>query len=571
MTWIPRKLLLLILILIIAGCGGSSSAINNPNIVFNSPVATVIGAGTTLQLQATVSGSSNTAVLWYVNNIPGGNSTVGTITQQGLYTAPNTPTSGRSVTIQAAPQAYPTISTSIMIFISFANASLTGNYIFSLQGTENGGPWAVTGSFTADANGNISNGVEDINGPAGISTALPFNGSYLINANGQGSATFTSAQGSFSIGLTLNNQGQAAVMRIDPGTVATGAFYPQLSTALSVTSLNAPYVFNFSGAVQSGAYLNVIGYFNTNGSTTLSYAEEELNNGGTTAYQQFSGSYSIGSNARGTATFTDTTGTRTYSFYIVSPVQFQIIEIDTLGHLSGTVFLQQSVLPTTFLAGGYVYYIAGTNGTADYGAAGGFFTNATTIGIIDAGTNDINQAGSIATNSTLTGSFTNASYGRGTITLTGSSGTNNYVFYYISPGAGFLLTTDNGINASGEFFSQSGGYSIASLSGYYSLSQSSPVNSTSHSAEVGLLYLNGVGATAGYANVNDNGTSSGQLSVTGTYTITTGSASSVTRGTATLITSAGLTTNYAFYTITNLSVIMLGESGLPVVAMLVGQ
>jgi hypothetical protein len=40
------------------------------------------------QFTATVTGSTNTAVNWYVNNILNGNSSVGTITTDGLYTAP---------------------------------------------------------------------------------------------------------------------------------------------------------------------------------------------------------------------------------------------------------------------------------------------------------------------------------------------------------------------------------------------------------------------------------------------------------------------------------------------------
>ena len=98
MTSILKKLPLLFSILILAGCGGgNSSQISNPTITLVTPVSTVIAAGTTLQFSAIVAGSGNTTVLWFVNNIPGGNSTVGTISPQGLYTAPNVPTQNGSV------------------------------------------------------------------------------------------------------------------------------------------------------------------------------------------------------------------------------------------------------------------------------------------------------------------------------------------------------------------------------------------------------------------------------------------------------------------------------------------
>ena len=274
---------------------------------------------------------------------------------------------------------------------------------------------------------------------------------------------------------------------------------------------------------------------------------------------------------RSTATFTDSTGTRTYDFYIVSPTQLQFIETDTLGNLSGTVFQQQSVTSTTVFTGGYVFYAAGNNGTATYGIAGGFATNTTISGNINAGTDDINEAGGITTNATVTGSFTSDAFGRGTITLSGSSGTTNYVYYFISPSAAFLLTTDANVNASGELFFQSGGYSTATLVGNYTLTLTSPVGSAAPSSAVGLLSLNGNGALAGFENTNDNGTSTGQLSVTGTYAVTALTTNTSTRGIATLITSGGASTNFAFYPISNSSVILLGEGGSPVIGALVYQ
>ncbi len=560
----------LLFLLILAGCGGGSSQISNPTIALVTPEATTITAGTTLQMSAIVTGNSNTTVLWYVNNIPGGNSTTGTISPQGLYTAPNTPPQNGSVVISAAPQAYPVISTSIIISITFANASLNGNYVFTLSGTQAGGPWAATGSFTAN-NGTISNGLEDINGPSGISQALPFSGIYFIDANGQGTATFTSTQGSVNVTFTLNTQGQAVAIRTDNGAVASGLFYSQLPTALTLTSLNAPYVFDFTGTDQSDKLLNVIGIFVTNGSTAFTSAEEDINAGGTASNQPFNGSYSIGSNGRGTASFTDSTGTRTYSFYIVSPTQLQFIETDTSGHLSGSALQQQDVISTTVLAGGYVFSVVGMSGTAAYGAAGGFTTSTTNSGTVNSGTDDINNAGNISTNATLIGSFTSSASGRGTLALTGSSGTTNYVYYLITPNTAFVLTSDSGINAIGQMFFQTGGFSTSSLSGYYTLLLASPAGVASPSSAVGRLTLNGSGALAGFETISNNGTISSELSVTGVYAVTVGTSTTSTRGVATLTTNGGVNTNFALYPISNNAVILLDESGSPMVGTLVSQ
>ncbi|MCL6566171.1 MAG: hypothetical protein K6U09_07085 [Acidobacteriia bacterium] len=69
-----------------------------------TPEAVGINTEETLQFTATVSGTSNTNVTWFVNDIEGGNTTVGTISPTGLYTAPTTPPSPASVGIKAVSQ-----------------------------------------------------------------------------------------------------------------------------------------------------------------------------------------------------------------------------------------------------------------------------------------------------------------------------------------------------------------------------------------------------------------------------------------------------------------------------------
>lgn len=570
MPAIPRKLCLLAMILMLAGCGGGgSSQVVTPTITLVTPIATTIAAGSQLQLNAVVSNSSNTTVLWYVNSIPGGNSVVGTITPQGLYTAPNMPTSNGAVVISASPQAYPAAATSVTIGITFSNASLNGNYVFTLQGVQAGSPWSVVGSFSAN-NGQISNGVEDINGSAGVFQALPFTGSYFMDASGIGIATFTSSQGTITLDLAFNTQGQAVVMRTDNGTAASGIFYPQQSTALTLTSLDAPYVFSLSGNDASGTSVNAIGIFVTDGSNTLSTAEQDLNVGGSIANEPLSGSYSIGSNARGTASFTDAAGTRTYSFYIVSPGQLEFIETDSQGNLSGSAFEQQSVTASTTLTGSYVFYAAGSSGSAAFGTAGGFATSTTTADSISAGTSDLNVGGIPASNQTLTGNFTFGANGRGTVTLSAASGTSNYVFYAITPISAYLLSSDPGINASGQLLLQSGGFSTAVYNGNFTLSLASPVGATPNLA-VGVMSLNGLGAIVGFENQNTNGTASGQLSVAGVYSITAPTTTTSTRGLMTLTTNGGASTNFAIYPVNAGSIIVLGAGATPVTGLLVGQ
>jgi hypothetical protein len=76
--------------LILAGCGSKSSpAVPPPAIqVALSPTSPSVPVNGTTGFTATVTGTSNTAVTWFVDGVAGGNATAGTINSIGLYTAP---------------------------------------------------------------------------------------------------------------------------------------------------------------------------------------------------------------------------------------------------------------------------------------------------------------------------------------------------------------------------------------------------------------------------------------------------------------------------------------------------
>lgn len=68
-----------------------------------TPASASLLVKATQQFTANVqgTGSFNSAVTWYVNDVQGGNSTVGTITAGGFYTAPNSVPNPNSVTVKA--------------------------------------------------------------------------------------------------------------------------------------------------------------------------------------------------------------------------------------------------------------------------------------------------------------------------------------------------------------------------------------------------------------------------------------------------------------------------------------
>jgi hypothetical protein len=104
------SILAALLLGLLAACGGGSGGGSTrlPMVtVAVTPTAAMVPAGTPQTFQATVTGSTNTSVSWEVNNVAGGNSTVGTITALGAYTAPVTIPSPAGVAITAISAANP--------------------------------------------------------------------------------------------------------------------------------------------------------------------------------------------------------------------------------------------------------------------------------------------------------------------------------------------------------------------------------------------------------------------------------------------------------------------------------
>src|SRR5207237_284483 len=72
-----------------------------PVTVTVSPSTASVQVATSKQFTATVTGTTNTAVTWRINDVVGGNSTIGTVDANGLYTAPATLPSSTTVYVRA--------------------------------------------------------------------------------------------------------------------------------------------------------------------------------------------------------------------------------------------------------------------------------------------------------------------------------------------------------------------------------------------------------------------------------------------------------------------------------------
>jgi hypothetical protein len=210
--------LLLLLTLAEFGCGGAvnkasqteTSSSSSSITITVSPATATVQAGALQQFTAVVSGTANTALTWAVNNTPGGNSTVGTISSSGVYAAP-TSVSSPTVTVTATSVADTTKSASSTVNLTAAppgvNVSIaptsvslsaggTQQFTAAVSGTTNTAvTWTATGGTIASS---------------GLYTAPSTTGSYTIQATSVADSTksasatvaVSAASGSVSVAIT---------------------------------------------------------------------------------------------------------------------------------------------------------------------------------------------------------------------------------------------------------------------------------------------------------------------------------------------------------------------------------
>ena len=206
----------------ISSCGGSSSSVTVT--VTPNPV-TVILSGSQ-QFTATVAGSSNTNVNWSVNTVPGGNSTVGTISSTGLYTAPGALPNPATITITATSAVNIKITgtsavtldsgvrVSVLPLTATLGASETLQFSATVTGTTNS---AVTWSVNGVNGGNPTVGTISptgfYTGPATVPTSAT-----VITAT---SVADTTRTGNANISLLAGVD--PTLSSIDPNSTAQGS------------------------------------------------------------------------------------------------------------------------------------------------------------------------------------------------------------------------------------------------------------------------------------------------------------------------------------------------------------
>ncbi|MGD0920736.1 MAG: Ig-like domain-containing protein [Terriglobia bacterium] len=530
-----------------------------------APTAVTLPAGATQQFTATVQNPADTSVTWKVNDVTGGNSTLGTISTGGLYTAPLAPPLSGTVTVTAASVVNPVRTASATVTIVFSNATLTGQYAFGFTGYDGiSDIFLMAGSFAADGNGNITSGLEDLNHSSGVYENTTFTGSYSIGADGRGSMTLTLSQAPASWGqlttnfrLVVSSNREGRVIEFDTFANGTGFIEKQDPSTFMSSALTGGYAFRFDGlgyddGSQSYGAMSAAGRFTASGAGAMNAGVEDINNVGVVSTNvAFTGAYSVASTGRGQANVTNLNGTSHFSFYVISAEKFVFVSLDYVPALLGVA--EQQTLPSfsnSALAGDYVFQSVGYSASSiDYSV--GRFT-ADGINALSSGVFDDNDTGTVSENVPFTGAYGVTSNGRGTLTITAGSETSHISFYLVSPDSAFFVQTDSGLVVSGEVFGQHGGpFTTASLTGSYSFG----LTGLTASGDIdisGQFLADGAGNLAGANDVNDYGLLTTDLPLTGPYTVSPNG-----RGTMT-VTTGGVPSNQDFYLISPSRFVVIG-------------
>lgn len=442
---------------------------------------------------------------------------------------------------------------------SFSASSLSGMYAVSLSGVNSFGFFAFAASFQADGHGNIVSGVEDLNSGSGVFTNVPLNGTYTVGPDGRGIANINSSVAALTLDFVMISTKRALVVRFNNNSSASGSIDLQDSSAFSNTAVQGTFAFNIAGVDAGGNTFATVGNFSTDGSGNITSGVQDLNDSGAIQTNQvLTGSYNVAGNAngRGSVTLATSTGTLSLVAYVVNTNQLKLIEIDTSPVLAGDSFRQQGPFSNATLSGSSAFTVGGSNSVAAPFVAGGV-VSADGAGNITSGVEDINNNGAMSQNLALTGAYTIAANGRGTITLNSSAGPQQFAIYP-SSGGQMLLEIDATAISSGTAFTQQGTpFSASSLQGTYGMNLTG-ANAGTEIDSIAQFSADGAGQLTGALDLNNNGALSNGLALKSSYTIAANG-----RGTASLQSSAG-TQNIIFYVVSNGRVLLIETDRNPI-------
>ncbi len=459
-------------------------------VTLSTPPPTSLAGGGTASVAATVTNdSANAGVQWSCTpSPPACGSFTPTSTASGAnttYLAPAVAPAGGSVVIIATSVTDLTKnvqSAPVRITGTASNATLSGQYALLITAaTGNQGISITAASITADGNGMITGGVEELVAQAGVADVLDAvtNGTYSIDPNGHGTMLIhTMLMETLKFSFVLTSPAHALIIEID-GLPASGTLdkqQPAGTGGFTAAQISGNYSFLLEGVdgPGGGADMSMAGTFTADGIGTLTSGTLDINNGGTFTTAAFTGTFTApDSNGLGTLivnTLVINSG-RTFDYYIISPKVLRLVEKDNINLVGGSAYAQGSAGSTlAALSGKYVYQHHGWifPGPGRTVAAGQL--SADGMGNVTTGVSDSNSGGlptTVIKGTAVTGKYMISGSPTGTLNLTDAAGTSTFNLYLVDPalnildpsnssggGSALLLHTDASIIGTGVLIPQ---------------------------------------------------------------------------------------------------------------------
>lgn len=314
-----------------------------------------------------------------------------------------------------------------------SNPNPTSSFAFYLSGIEeiNGGPnfYALAGSVAIDmTTGRVVDGEQDYNDAVGVTAAngTITGGMLTVNSTtGQGTLTLTTnngnlgANGTETLAVQFVNSKHALIVQFDGSATSSGSL--DLQTLSS--TLSGGFSFTFTG-FDSSVNANPLalgGVFTVSG-TSISNSEFDFNDGGNgvaVLAQSFNSGATISApDSFGRGSITDTGIASSIIYYTVGPECIRIIDMDTADLLIGSAYGQGSGNFSASSLGSSVFGIEGNPVGALYAAAGRFSTTPTASPAAFTGVGDNDEAGTVASGATISGTYTISANGYGSMTFT---------------------------------------------------------------------------------------------------------------------------------------------------------
>ena len=430
--------------------GKAFATIIAPVQVTISPANAVVAVSNQLQFRATVAGSTNAAIDWSISGSACSGSTCGTITSGGLYTAPATVPQLATIVVKASAQIEVSQSASAIVnIVANQNAKMQGQYAFQFTGFDSNGVYQSTGSFTADGNGNVTEGTEDINNTDGPATDVPLTGTYQIGADNRGTLTFSSATGRRTFGFALNSAdiNGRFIELDDSGIRGSGILEQQDPTAFTSGALNGPYVLSLVGKDGAAKRIGALVIFDLDGAGGIAGGTMDINDGGKVppTFASLQGNYQVAGTGRGILNlaipgFAD--GGMHFSFYVISATKLLLISTDPLSSsipiFSGPAELQIGApYLTSSFHGPTVFSLGGETGNIAQVTVGQISFDGVAQPLVQF---DQNTGGTVSTANVLTGAYSVGLNGSGTLNLDDSNGfTEVWDIYAIAPNRAYLM------------------------------------------------------------------------------------------------------------------------------------